>query len=1224
MGGIDCNSNPNYISYITITGATPTSIKPLLTKRMLGEKDADIDGYYTKDNINYSWIPFDVINTEIDRTGGIFYEAEMKWCDYTNDAWNEITDPRLSAANLYWNMVFSLEIEKPSIIWPSPLNDSNYNDYIKVDDRGENTMDFYRIKNYNIKISYNPNTQEPEAYVEMVVYNKNGANNNTYLIKGKIASSGTLSYLSETFNMDISGVRYYFDTNIQKYANGLIEAHTGTYPYNTSPYRAIVNNKLNLAWEREDYNGFNNGYAIYEENRTDTVPDFEEIINGYVNTDILDFEGFSGYNNINMETVRYGFSYPTEIYFPYRTIYDWEVSYPNLKGFRAVIDYTQLQNLFDNWYENSIWRPNYVYQLTFSPDTDPQSEERIATYAVEAPTHTQYNWHPMGIKPYRYWLKGSNNTVSLQSSYIEGSEDNYLYEIIFELAEPIAANTFYLLDTERIKTNLIATYAEPDPNEIYEVNETYQVVKPANRVKEWKYTTLTEYNNSNEERWLTQIVYQFPSGMYVPTQHWPQMLYENKRYDDVELVSSDDMDYPELGYYPPKEEMLPDNFKTELEEGQAIYRYIGNINEYYSTVKAGSIYLPSGTDIEEELLLTPYDEKCENYNIETNPYGYEYIGEEEVVNKNALTSVATSTDFGAYPKDGVYNDNYWYEYIGTNEEVEYIWTENELRSNAIFNIDINSNQDFTIGDVAGASFTVDIQGNIRDTILYLGRKCKLYYDFENKDDYKDFGLFTIDDVKFMNHQVSTITAYDNIKKFDAPVYEYLTSDNVKPLYPMTAKTLFQLMCEYCEVPYYTSMDFLNSDKLCYGPFGDANLTARQVLSYVAELAAGYIVCDTNGFAVIKTMKPYINLINRNSLIIISNLYTTDYENIIPLLNSANIKKAEINRTYYSVRRQVNQKMDIFPTEVIDSIVFNNADTESFINYRKELNAIYDLSDNPFLAFVDNQADADEITNGILDQIAILIPPIYEGDPKFYSGEIELKNFDYSTFGTKQIVRLLDEIKGEDFFIPTTISINEAGITLTAKGQPKYSTKIVNSELAKQVNSLKMNIKEIKLTIPDALADTLDNHGQQISTIETDLGAVQEDLGAVQESVSSLDTALETQRTQTSTQFTNVNRRDDGQDDRLDGHDTDIAAIQQKNTTQDAAIGNNTSAISTLTTTVGGLPTKTYVDNLNQVNSITNGWKLSIGEDEVSFYTDNGYLFISDGTTTWKLKLEVNA
>lgn len=519
-----------------------------------------------------------------------------------------------------------------------------------------------------------------------------------------------------------------------------------------------------------------------------------------------------------------------------------------------------------------------------------------------------------------------------------------------------------------------------------------------------------------------------------------------------------------------------------------------------------------------------------------------------------------------------------------------------MRSNANFNIDTNSNQDFTIGDVAGASFRVDIQGNIRDTIQYLGRKVRLNYDFENQNEFKDFGLFTIEDVKFMNHQVSTITAYDNIKKFDAPVYEYLTSDNVKPLYPMTAKTLFQLMCEYCEVPYYTSMEFLNSDVVCYGAFGDANLTARQVLSYIAELAAGYIVCDTSGYAVIKTHKPYDALENTTQL------YTTEYENIIPLLNSIEQDRAEITRTTYLISQQVNQRMDIFPTEVIDSIVFNNADTESFINYRKELNAIYDLSDNPFLAFVDNQAAADEITNGILDQIAILIPPIYDGDAKFYAGEIELKNFDYSTFGSKQVVRLLDEEKTSDFFIPTTISINESGITLEAKGQPKYSTKIVNSELAKQVNSLKMNIKEIKLTIPDALADTLDSHGQQISTIETDLGTVQTDLGAVQsdvfavqESVSNLDTALETQKTETNTQFSNVQRRDDGQDDRLDGHDTDIAALQAKDTTIEGSIstlsstvGTNTSNISSLQTTVNGLPTKTYVDNLNQVNSITNG------------------------------------
>lgn len=688
----------------------------------------------------------------------------------------------------------------------------------------------------------------------------------------------------------------------------------------------------------------------------------------------------------------------------------------------------------------------------------------------------------------------------------------------------------------------------------------------------------------------------------VPTTHWPQMIYEDTHYDDIEYLREDEKIYSDFGY-DDGESILTHTLPAEppaYEEGQSFYRFIAYYKEYYATVKAGSIFVPVGTDPEEELYLTDLEPSGIKYD-ETNLYGYSYEGEVEVDNKNILVGVETSPDFGAYPKDGKYSDDYWYEYIGTDEVlIELTWDKTNLRSIPNYNLDINSNQDFTIGDVAGASFTADIQGNVKDNIQFLGRKCKLYYDFKNQDNYIDFGTFTIDDVKFMNHQVSTITAYDNVKKFDTLVYEYLTSDSVKPLYPMTAKTLFQLMCEYCEVPYYSNMDFLNSDVVCYGPFGDANLTARQVLSYIAELAGGYIVCDTAGFAVLKTHKPY-NAIKDQA----SQPYETDYENIIPLITYWSGENPKVERTDYSLKEQSSQKMNIFPTEVIDSAAFNNADAETFVNYRYDLNAIYDFSDNPFMAFVDTQENANEITDGILDQIAMIAP---DEDKRFYSGEIQLKEIDMSSFGNKALVRLLNQ-QNPELFVSTTININESGVVLESKGQPKYSTKIVNSELAKQVDSLKMNVKEIKLTIPDALADTLDDHGQQISTIETDLGtvqtdlgAVQEDLGAVQESVSSLDTALETQRTETSTQFTNVQRRDDGQDDRLDGHDTDIAAIQTKNTNQDTAISANTTAISSLTSTVGtnstnisslqttvnGLPTKSYVDNLNQVNSITHG------------------------------------
>lgn len=420
------------------------------------------------------------------------------------------------------------------------------------------------------------------------------------------------------------------------------------------------------------YEGFNNGYSIYYDTIVEPVEEIYDTMNQYINTDIIDVGNGLSYDSMDLDSLRFGFSYPTEKYFPYNTIYDWETYQTNLKGFRAVVDYTQLQDMYANWYDSAIWQPRQVYKLTFPEDTNHLDGKRIATYELVNPTHIEYNWHPMGIKPYRYWLKTGNNTVTLQTTYNEESKANYLYEVIFELTEPVAANTFYLLDSNRIKTILLPTFEEPNPNDIYEVNETYQVVKPSYKIKEWKYTTKTEYLASTEERWLTQKIYEFPESMLVPAAHWPEMLYKNKRYKNVEIVSSDEMTYPNLGYYPPKEEMLPDNFKTELEEGQAIYRYIGDINEYYSTVKAGTIYLPVGTDIEEYLMLSQYDIKCENENIETNPYGYDYLGEEEVVNKNALMRVATSEDFGAYPKDGLASDGFWYEYIGTNEEIEYI------------------------------------------------------------------------------------------------------------------------------------------------------------------------------------------------------------------------------------------------------------------------------------------------------------------------------------------------------------------------------------------------------------------------------------------------------------------------------------------------------------------------------------------------------------------------
>jgi len=953
------------------------------------------------------------------------------------------------------------------------------------------------------------------------------------------------------------------------------------------------------------------------ETETATVEEFEQMKANLVNSDILDFTGRISSKRILADTVRYGFTYPT-------------VSY-SIGGYQIYLGYIQQNSLEDymsNMYTNKYYKP-FSYTITSVGDY----------YDIKSNLNDNYDWHVLGIA-------ADANYYNIEYRIHDGKKDYYSLT-------PMPSTDFIVDDVDFIPIYYIKVIKH-DAYDCYsyynnylpvDVQDSWEPINPNDylqnigtvniwhmdktKLVDYLYMDVSEYN-VYPNRWLTYPLYYFKAGTYVPTSHWPQMIYSKDHFDDVEYVKEKDAHYSTFGYEDGESILanyLPE-VPPEYAEGENFYRFIKTIKEYYTTSFAGTIYVPIGTNPEEKLYLTNLEPSEIEYQ-ETNLYGYKYMGTENVVNKNMIVDVVTSEDFGSYPKDGLYSDGFWYEYIGTNELlIDLTWDDDDLRSTVRYNLDINSSEDFTIGDVAGASFTVDVQGNVRDNIQYLGRKCNLYFDFKNSGLEKYFGTFTIDSVVFTNHQVSTITAYDNIKKFDTLVYEYLSSELIAPLYPMTAKTLFQLMCEYCEVPYYTNMEFLNSDKLCYGPFGDANLTARQVLSYIAEIAGGYIVCDTDGYAVIKTHKPYRD-VNPQSI------YSTDYENIISIYVN-NGQPLSIDRTVYELADQSSQRMNIFPTEMIDSTAFNNADTETFICFRNELNAIYDLSDNPFLTYITNAATADTITNAILDQIAMLAP---EDELKFYAGEIQIKDIDLDDFGNKQIVKLLN--KQTDLFVPTTISISSAGITLTGKGQAKYSTKIANSELAKQVNSLKISVKEMKLSIPDALNQTLEEHSEDInslqsnlSSVETNVSTLQSNLSTVQGNLSSVESALAAQGEATTQQFSTVNARDDGQDARLDAIEAWDAATTTALGNINTSLSDLTTATTSLETTVGvhstsisnietNYATKTYAEGLNQVQTITNGWKLKIGEDEVSFYSDNGYLFISDGTTTWKLLLEVN-
>jgi len=656
----------------------------------------------------------------------------------------------------------------------------------------------------------------------------------------------------------------------------------------------------------------------------------------------------------------------------------------------------------------------------------------------------------------------------------------------------------------------------------------------------------------------------------VPTIHWPDMMFRpsGQPYNDVPLHRYEDKElspYPNFGYYPPAVEI-----PGEYPEDASFYRYAGVIHTYFTTGKAADIYLDVNSD--PDILGLPQAGSVDTpINLITAPYSYRYLGTETIPQKDIAMGFVNSENFADYPKDGV-KDGFYYEYNGTNELLDFSWNPEQLRSNAIYDISINSGEDLTIGDVSGASFTVDIQGNVKDLIKYLGRTCELFYDFENQEDYKSFGIFSIDNVVFLNHQVSTITAYDNIKKFDKNAYDFI-QDSIT--YPITARELFHKVCDYCEVPYYDNEHFLNEDLVITEAFGDANLTGRQILTYIAQIAGGYIVADLKGRAVIRCLKSYSNSTTG------SFSYETHYNNLLPIAQSSDFYKSFNDSNL--VDRYTNQ----FPTELMDTLTLTNADSTVFLTYRSYINNIFDVSDNPFLFNLSNETIIRNALDNVLDQFWTLTPP--DANVPVYGGTIRRTAIEKDELGSK--LELTSPNIDLAYFIPTSIHIENEGVSLESAGQSTFATKIINTELTRQVDSLKNSVKQVRLLIPGELSTTLELHTEEIA----DLG---EDITADRQRMSAIEAVNATQQT-----AINAN----------------MAAISTLGTNLTAL----TNRVSTAETVIAGLPTYEYVDSLNLITSITGGWKLDIGENEVSFYEEDDNLFIQKGDLTWKLQLVVD-
>lgn len=237
------------------------------------------------------------------------------------------------------------------------------------------------------------------------------------------------------------------------------------------------------------------------------------------------------------------------------------------------------------------------------------------------------------------------------------------------------------------------------------------------------------------------------------------------------------------------------------------------------------------------------------------------------------------------------------------------------------------------------------------------------------------------------------------------------------------------------------------------------------------------------------------------------------------------------------------------------------------------------------------------------------------------------------------------------FTPTTITVSDTGATIQSKGQPVYSTKIINSELTKQVDSLKNSVKEVRLLIPEALSTTLEEYGEDIGTLQTDLGTTNTNLSDLSSAVSAQDSANETR-------FTAIESTNTAQTANISTLQTTsgehTVAISNQNTrigSLETTSGQHTTAISSINTSISGITTDIsdinedigtintsitgintaldskastqYVDDNNSITSSGNTISVESGGNTLTLSADSGYLTITFGALTWTIKLEAN-
>lgn len=293
----------------------------------------------------------------------------------------------------------------------------------------------------------------------------------------------------------------------------------------------------------------------------------------------------------------------------------------------------------------------------------------------------------------------------------------------------------------------------------------------------------------------------------------------------------------------------------------------------------------------------------------------------------------------------------------------------------------------------------------------------------DKDEIVPIGYFTLEEIQNDDNVVS-ITAVDNMMKFEKVISSAVTG---------TALEILQAICNACSVE-LGSNTFIGYDEILY--LNSADLTARQVVGYIAEKAGGFALIGRDG-------KLYIKKIGEDTTEVDIDLFQ-DYswgEKFV--CNEVDF----INDTYDFEVSDTDYSSAYLDTE-LDSLLYDNTikgqplkigSNNIFITTEEQVQTIYDnLKELTLYGFTGQS---------VLDPALDIGDIIYiDEKPVVYQGDMEYLGYWKGNISSK--------IETEEKSNTTVQSIN---LTNRLK------------ELKKQVNE-KVNTDEVISTINTAIVD----------------------------------------------------------------------------------------------------------------------------------------------------------